>query len=51
MVAEEDAPLVDYKELLAQHPSDASQEVRERQKQVKAESKERVASAQAEVSP
>lgn len=49
VVAEEEAPLLDYEELLQQHPSEITQDERERQKQFQQDSRSRIASAEAEV--
>lgn len=49
VVAEEEAPLLEYEQLLQQHPSEITQEDRNRQKQFQQDSRSRVASAEAEV--
>ena len=49
IVAEEEAPLLSYEELLQQHPSEISQDDRNRQREFQQESRTRYASAEAEV--
>ncbi len=48
-MAEEGAPLLEYEQLLQDHPSEITQEERNRQKEVQQENRSRVASAEAEV--
>jgi len=49
VVAETDAPLLDYEVLLEQQPSEASQEARQRERETKQEASSRVADAEEEV--